>query len=89
MLTTVICYLDESEPLTLIRSANIISEYIRRFDSDFTQYFIIEFEVSKTGREEAASPLQGPWQGSTKLPRLGLFVCVSKFSSNISLLSVH
>ena len=33
VLTNVICYLDESEPLTLIRSANIISEYIRRFDS--------------------------------------------------------
>ena len=28
----------------MIRSANIISEYIRRFDSDFTQYFIIEFD---------------------------------------------
>ena len=28
----------------MIRSANIIPEYIRRFDSDFTQYFIIEFD---------------------------------------------
>ena len=44
VLTNVICYLDESEPLTLIRSANIISEYIRRFDSYVI--FIIRWESS-------------------------------------------